>query len=230
MPNKTVKQRNSEPASQTLDRGLRLLEAIADAPEPVTTGQVAAMVGLHRSVAYRLLRTLEDHRLVRREPGDRFAPGYRLATLARRAVNDLATAATGELQALAQAVDLAAFVMVREGDEAITVLVAEPTTPGTWFTQRVGSQHPIGRGAPGAAIASLEPPGPADRAAVRQARELGWTISSGEVFEGVTSVAAPLPGYRTPAAVAVTFVGDLSPQELGPRIAATSARIARRLG
>ena len=87
MPNKTVKQRNSEPASQTLDRGLRLLEAIADAPEPVTTGQVAAMVGLHRSVAYRLLRTLEDHRLVRREPGDRFAPGYRLATLARRAVN-----------------------------------------------------------------------------------------------------------------------------------------------
>lgn len=221
--------RGGAPASQTLDRGLRLLEAIADAPHPVTIAEAAASVGLHRSVAYRLLRTLEDHRLVQRQAGDVFTIGYGVVTLSRRAASDLATAATVELQALAEEVDLAAFIMVRDGDDAVTTVVAEPSTPGTWFTHRVGSHHPVALGAPGAAMASLAPARPGDRAAVRHARSHGWTVSVGEVFEGVTAVAAPIPGHRVPAAVAVTFVGDLEPAQLGPQVAAAATRIAHRL-
>ena len=85
-------------------------------------------------MAYRLLRTLEDHRLVQRQAGDVFTIGYGVVTLSRRAASDLATAATVELQALAEEVDLAAFIMVRDGDDAVTTVVAEPSTPGTWFT------------------------------------------------------------------------------------------------
>ncbi len=217
------------PASQTLDRGLRLLAAVAEAPAPLAIGEAAAAVGLHRSVAYRLLRTLEDHRLVRREAGDRFTVGYGVVSLSRRAVHDLAAAASGELHALADDVDLAAFLMVREGEEAMTVLVAEPTSPGNWFTQRVGSRHPVGQGAPGAALASFDAPAEGERDAVRLVRDRGWCSSTGEVFEGVTSVAAPVPGYRVPASVAVTYVGERPHEGLGPRVAEAARRISRRL-
>src|SRR6185312_15125652 len=49
------------PASQTLSRGIRILELLGDAGEPLTIDEVARRLGVHRSVGYRLLRTLEDH-------------------------------------------------------------------------------------------------------------------------------------------------------------------------
>ena len=55
------------PASQTLSRGIRILEVLADARESLTIDQVARRLDVHRSVAYRLLRTLEDHGLVARD-------------------------------------------------------------------------------------------------------------------------------------------------------------------
>ena len=61
------------PASQTLSRGIRILEVLADAPGPLTTDEVAGALGVHRSIAYRLVRTLEDHGLVLRDSASRIA-------------------------------------------------------------------------------------------------------------------------------------------------------------
>ena len=52
------------PASQTLDRGLRVLEHITESLTPLTVAEVARDVGMHRSITYRMLRTLEDHGLI----------------------------------------------------------------------------------------------------------------------------------------------------------------------
>src|SRR5688500_6245158 len=73
---------HAAPHSQTLDRGLRLLTAITEAGGPVDLAVLAGDVDLHRSVAYRLVRTLEDHRLVRRTADGRYEPGIGLAVLA----------------------------------------------------------------------------------------------------------------------------------------------------
>ncbi len=47
--------------SQTLSRGIRALEILAAAQAPLTIAELADAMGVHRSVAYRILRTLEDH-------------------------------------------------------------------------------------------------------------------------------------------------------------------------
>ena len=57
------------PASQTLSRGIRILEILAEAREPLSIDDVAHRLGVHRSVAYRLVRTLEEHGLVVRGRG-----------------------------------------------------------------------------------------------------------------------------------------------------------------
>jgi DNA-binding IclR family transcriptional regulator len=79
--------------AQTLDRGLAALELVALADAPLAVDEVAAGLGLHRSIAYRLLRTLEDRRLVERDGRGRYVPGVRLAVLARSAATPLRDAA-----------------------------------------------------------------------------------------------------------------------------------------
>ncbi|BDZ54800.1 hypothetical protein GCM10025870_18730 [Agromyces marinus] len=68
--------------SQTLSRGIRVLEVLADADRNLSIDEVAAGLGVHRSVAYRLVRTLEEHGLVARDAAGRLLLGTGLAALA----------------------------------------------------------------------------------------------------------------------------------------------------
>ena len=52
--------------SQTLDRGLRVLEALAEAPDGLTVTELAQTLGIGRTVVYRLVVTLEQHAFLRR--------------------------------------------------------------------------------------------------------------------------------------------------------------------
>src|SRR5438270_13312072 len=47
------------PSIQSLDRGLLILEAVGKSPEPVSLGQLAALLGIDRSSAFRLAKTLQ---------------------------------------------------------------------------------------------------------------------------------------------------------------------------
>lgn len=82
-------RRGAGPAWQTPSRGIRILEVLADVREPLTIDGVAERLGVHRSIAYRLLRTLEDHRLVGRDTAGRVARGPRMAALAAGVAPDL---------------------------------------------------------------------------------------------------------------------------------------------
>ncbi|WP_040156780.1 IclR family transcriptional regulator [Mobilicoccus massiliensis] len=215
--------------SQTLDRGLTILELLVEAGRPMTVARIADASGLHRSIVYRLLRTLEDHRLVVRDEHDAYHPGLALAELSRGLTRDLAQIATAPLQRLADATDLAAFVVVREGGEAVVMLVVEPTAPGFMFTQRIGVRHDVRLGAPGHALRALQLPAADDDSDVVETRERGWAFSTGQVLEGVSSIAAPLRGYRLDAAVAVTFVGERDTEALAATLVRTAKDIHDKL-
>ncbi len=58
----------SAPPSQTLHRGVRILEHLAAVGNPQPVMDIAQALDLHRSITYRLLRTLEGHQLVERDP------------------------------------------------------------------------------------------------------------------------------------------------------------------
>ena len=75
--------------SQTLDRGLRALELLAEASGPVSIASLAEGLGVHRSNAYRVMRTLEDHRFVLRDEAGMIRLGPRLAALGRGAAASL---------------------------------------------------------------------------------------------------------------------------------------------
>jgi len=224
--------------SQTLSRGIRILEVLADARGPLTIDEIAARLGVHRSIAYRLLRTLEDHRLVARDASGTVALGARMAALAAGVAHDLQAEALPELSAIANELGMTCFLAVRDADECITLASVEPRHAVASVAQRPGARHPITVGAPSKAILTQLPnadwpsdASPALRAEVESTRERGYATSHDEVIPTVQSIAVPLAlrGQR-PAAIAVVHVAtSIDDAEIAERLHRSAAAIRESL-
>jgi DNA-binding IclR family transcriptional regulator len=204
--------------SQTLHRGLALLEMVAETP--LSLPELVRHSGLHRSVVYRLLRTLEDHHLVERGADDVYRGGLGLVGLARTLTEDLGAGAVAELTSLADDLGMTAFVVLRDGDEALTLFTVAPSKSTAHVTYRPGSRHPVDKGAPGLALLAGAPATVGERDEVALARAQGWIGTSGEVISGLAAVASPVPGlHPRGAAVCVVFAGEADVDAVGRRVA-----------
>ncbi|TPW74030.1 IclR family transcriptional regulator [Schumannella soli] len=224
--------------SQTLDRGLRMLEALADNPG-LTITELASMLGLHRSIAYRMLRTHEAHGFLVRDAGGRIQLGAGLAALARSVAPDLQATAAPELSRLAEDLGMTSFLVVLDRGECVTLATASPLDAVAAVAQRPGSRHPLDRGAPGVAIQAMltEPQWIAvgghdgERVEASAARRLGYAFTRDEVVPGLSSVAAAFaPAGGTPVAVAVVYIGERDVTAIGARVRGAADAIARHLG
>ncbi len=201
-----------------------LLEVVAASGSPQSTDALAVALGLHRSVVYRLIRTLEDRRLVERDAAGRFLPGIGLAALARSVRSPLRSAAVPVLGSLADELRMTAFLVVRDGDEAVTIESVEPRGSDVHVVYRPGNRHDVARGAPGLALLAGAQATVGERPEVTQCRDRRWVATAAEVLPGMSSVAAPIDAM---SAVAVVFpIGQRSDVELiGGRVAAAARSI-----
>ncbi|MGH8869546.1 MAG: IclR family transcriptional regulator [Actinomycetes bacterium] len=223
----TGEERLSRPASQTLHRGLLVLESLADRDEPQSVGEIAERLGLHRSIVYRVLRTLADHHLVRRHLDGRYGCSLGLVTLARSAFGDLEAAATSELSALADDVGATAFLAVPDESEVVTVASVEPRHTMAHVRYRTGLRQPLHRGAVGQAILAAGAARPGEPPGVARARQRGWASSSVPVLPGASAVAAgTVLGTHLVAAVGVVLTAE---NGSAARVAARVRQAARSL-
>lgn len=215
------------PHSQTLSRGIRVLEILAESGAPLTIAGLASALGVHRSIVYRILRTLEDHGLVSRDAAGLISLAPRMAALARGVERDLQSAALPELTAAANDLLMTTFLVVLDHTECVTLLSVEPRVGSATVAQRPGTRHSLSVGAPGIAIQSLltneqlAHHGVAERRSESATvRDTGWATSQDEVVAGLTSVAVPLsiPG-SPPSAIAVVYVAaSVSDLAVGARL------------
>ncbi|SDH52239.1 IclR family transcriptional regulator [Microbacterium pygmaeum] len=227
------------PASQTLSRGIRILETLADAREPLSIDEVARRLGVHRSVAYRLVRTLEDHGLLVRDESGRIQLGARMAALAAGVASDLQAEALPELTAVANDLGTTCFLVVLDHDECVTLVSVEPRHAVAAVAQRPGTRHPVTAGAPGKAILSALPPGrwPLSvgeqlGAEVALVVARGFATSHDEVIPSLRSVAVPLIARgRGPAALAVVYLAsEHDPAQIAARLTRSAGVIRDALG
>ncbi len=187
--------------SQTLDRGIRALIMVAGTPGGLTVAEVADRLDVHRTIAHRLLATLSDHHLVTRGTDGRFRAGGGLTALAQGVQSTLRDLATPIMRELADELESTVALLIREGEEAVAVSVASPTTPSYHLAFRAGSRHPLGLGAAGICLLSALEPRPGERVEVTRARAQGFAVSRGEVEPGAHGLAVLIrqPGI-TPSA------------------------------
>ncbi|PRX47875.1 DNA-binding IclR family transcriptional regulator [Prauserella shujinwangii] len=195
----------SRESSLTLDRGLALLQAVADAGgDAATVSELAATVGVSRAAVYRLLVPLAERGLVWRD-GSRVRLGAGVLRLAEQMLPQLREAARPVLRELADSLGVTAHLSVADGDQLHAIAVVEPSWTAYHVAYRVGSRHPAGRGAAGRAL-TLRP------------RGRGWAAASGEPQPGTYGVAAPVRGVAgLRASVGVLSLEPLDTGMVGPR-------------
>ncbi|MBU4465953.1 MAG: helix-turn-helix domain-containing protein [Actinobacteria bacterium] len=204
--------------SQTLSRGLTALALIGESRRPMTINELSVELGVNRSSAYRIVRTLEQHRFVQRAENGELHLGLRLAAFGRGGARDLSAAAQPELQRVADELAMTAFLVVFDGDEVITLLSVEPARAATFVSQRPGRRQPVGRGAPGRVIRSQLAPA--------QHPPARYEMTSEEVLAGITAIAVPLRADQ-PASIAVLFpTGEIEPDAIVAELERASERIA----
>src|SRR5690349_1864625 len=126
--------------SQTLDRGIRALEMVAAAPGGMTVQEVADQLGVHRTIAHRLLGTLADHHLIARGPDNRFRAGGGLTALANGLQSTLRDTAIPIMRELAEELESTVVLLVREGEEVVGIAVVSPSNSTYHLAFRTGSQ------------------------------------------------------------------------------------------
>lgn len=208
--------------SQTLDRGLRLLEVVAVEPAGYTIGELADRLGLNRTVVYRLVATLELHGLAHRDESGRVTAGLGLIPLGQSVRPILQARTVPVLRVLADELGATAHLTVAEGDEAIAIAVVEPRWTDFHVAYRVGARHDVHAAAAGRAILLGRRPAIGS--------EPRYAASTGELERGAQGVAAPVlgvPGLE--ASIGVVSLRDIDAQVIGPKIVRAAAAITRAL-
>lgn len=214
-------------SSQTLDRGLQLLELVAGAPEPMTISQLAVAVGVHRTIAHRLAATLTARGYLRREASGGYRVGATCLALAS-GVSDLRAIARPVLEDLARTTEETVHLVVLSGPDVVFVDGFE-SPQALRVATRVGRRVPAHATSVGKAwLAALDPDRlrelyphhslptvtahtVSDRAALERElhtiRERGYATSDGESETGVGSVGMVVrdPAGEPCAAVSVAM-------------------------
>lgn len=182
--------------SQTLARGLSALQAVVDSPSGLTAQQVADRVGVHRTIAYRLLSTLTQNRYLVKGEDNRYRPAAMLAVLGASFDDNLRQLSVPTLRTLADDLGITVSLLVAEGEEQVAIAVIVPTLVFYQLSFHEGSRYPIDRGAAGVALLSSMPPRPGERDLVPLSRTQGWVLTHGEIEPDTYALAVAVKRRR----------------------------------
>ncbi|RLL68688.1 IclR family transcriptional regulator [Streptomyces sp. Z26] len=213
--------------SQTVDRALSILPLLARGPANLE--QVSQQLGVHKSTALRLLRTLHEHGIVYRQPDQRYRLGARLFALAQEAIEnlDVREIAHPHLVRLNEKTGHTVHLAVYEESDVLYLDKVESRYPVRMYS-RIGKPVAITV----AAVAKLlladlpeqerreiadgldypaytarsTPDAAAFLAELARVREQGWATDLGGHEESINCVAAPIRGAdgRVVAAMSVS--------------------------
>lgn len=239
--------------SQSLARALRMLDELAGGARSLD--DLAGVLGVHKTTALRLLRTLEAERFVRRDERHRFTLGSRLfalgsTSLQQHAIRDIALP---HLDALGRSSGgQAVHMAVLEGDHAVYIAKVESTSSVRMYSE-VGLTAPLHATAVGKVLASALPEGrlrallgrldfqaftdhtitdaDAYRAVLAEVRAAGWAEDAAEHESFINCIGAPVHDSDGAVVAAVSVsVPDLildrdGVRALLPQLLATTAAV-----
>jgi DNA-binding IclR family transcriptional regulator len=226
------------PSIQSLGRGLTILEAVADASEPVALKQLTMLLGIDRSSVFRLANTLRQRRFLANPDGRKeYILGPSIWRLSRKyGRNVLISFCREHLRAVGDATGETAHLAVRDGSMALFIDCHVATGQVLTVSGQTGEHVPLYATAHGRAL--LADYDSADIEALFSGTELhaytrrtpatlpelarvcsrigsrGYATDDGEYVEGLRCVAAPI---RDQDGIVIASIGISAPQSRFPK-------------
>ena len=130
--------------SSTAFKALRVLEAVAESPQPISLSKVAESVRIDKSTAYRMLNTLvEAGYVVRDDVSKRYSLSYKVVFLSRNllAENEVSRLSRQVLEQLTATTQETAYLNILDGHQSIVIQKVKGT-------QLIGVDFQIGDRSP----------------------------------------------------------------------------------
>ena len=218
----------SRGGAQTLARGVTALKLVAAATGGMSVVELSEQLGVHRTIASRLLSTLADEGLVAKGTDGRYRGAAGLLTLTSAAYATIRAASGPILQRLADELSATVSLMVPEGNQVHALIVATPRDARYKIVFAEGNTHPIDRAAAGYALLSLREPTADDLPKVIETRKNGIARSFAEVEPNAHGVAVPLvfKGGVQAAVNIITYNPDVAESAAGPMLRAAQELVA----
>lgn len=221
---------------------MTVLDLLGDSPDGLAVGEIARRLDVHPSTASRLLGTIAAGGLIERDATtQRFRIGARVVGLAAAAVDRLpvVSQARPQLEHLSAVTSETANLAIRDGFHVVyvdQVTPAQTVVMASW----VGRRSPVHASSSGKVLVAFGDPALED-AVVRRAlepvtprtivspaklrqvwaltRRQGYATSSGELEDGLITIAAPvMADGRAVAAISVSGPAFRLPQRDIPRL------------
>jgi len=239
----------------SVDSALKLLSYVAEHPSLGVT-ELANQLGINKSRTYRMLCTLELHRLVVQDVRTStytLGPQAFVLGVAAAQQNTLVRSAQKHMLVLNQAINETIVLRVREGLETVCVARCE-TTHEMRTVGSVGNRRPINFGASGKVLLAFAPNAvkndyfarlknlPQAQHSLKLVEELdtvmrkSYAVSVGEVTLGAVAISVPVHDMTGAAIAAVSITGPetrISRAEIPDyleRLQACSQTISAELG
>lgn len=219
--------------TQTLIRGLRILEAMASQDRPIGVGELSRQLDLPKSTVQRLLRTLaqEGWTQTSNSPVTRWELSPRLVGLVRKGPTDLREVALPHLNSLGMRSGETIHFVVPDRDVQLVLIERVDSVHPIRSYQAIGASTPFHASAGGKAVMALLPDGEVEAMLARpmrkvmpntsvdpkqllhqilEVRERGYAVNISENREHVCAVAAAVVNKSgRPIAAVVISMPDI---------------------
>jgi len=208
----------SEPSTKysapALDKGLDILELLAESSAALTMGQIAERLSRSKGEIFRMLVALERRRyILRDEATDGFLIGNRLFEMAMKTTptRDLVATAMPHISAVAHALDQSCHLTILSDTQI--VVIARVEAPGELgFAVRLGYRRRVDHSTSGRVLAAFASPGDRQRlvaemgerypdfdragfeARIERVQKRGYEKGPSHSVRGVTDLGAPIIG------------------------------------
>lgn len=243
-------------AAPALEKGLDLLEALAEEPLGLTQKAIADRVGRSVGEIFRMLGVLEQRGYVGRDPmSGQYHLTLRLFELAHRHPPSrlLLQAALREMDRLANTIGHACHLVSLHGDRILVTAQSQPDQQPMGWSVRVGAVFPVSARYASARvivafqsgerrdslIAEMFRQGGEDESILKGQLDRisgdGFEASSSRVAQGVTDFSAPVLDHFGQALAAITVAAVVTPGEDAPNniiapLLQASVAVSRAIG
>jgi DNA-binding IclR family transcriptional regulator len=225
------------PSIQSLGRGLTILEAVAESPEPVALKQLTGLLGIDRSSVFRLANTLRQRRFLANPDGRKdYILGPSVWRISRKYGRNVLIAFCREhLRSLCSTTGETAHLAVRDGNQALFIDCHVATGQVLTVSGQTGELVPLHATAHGKALLgdfdateletllgqSLSRYTRKTTQSIEDLRKLctqladrGYATDDGEFIEGLRCVAAPI---RDQDGITIASIGISAPLSRFPK-------------
>ena len=244
---------------KSVQRAISVLFVVTQSEEPLGLSEIARRIGLDKATVLRLLATLEDSKLVQKDPINKnYSGGANLSRLSNSWPNDIRQVCGPYLRALSQVVNETVCLNCPRDLERICIESLPAQNQELTVVPNIGTANPIYAGASGKVLMAYMSPQEADRVIemtnlkpvtdigitdrklllkhLELVRERGFDYSIGDVTVGASALAAPIFGTDQQIVAALTVRGpeirmtESKMKQLAPSIIKFADDISAELG